>query len=806
MTTINEEYESLMKVTKEFIQGVITKKYLLNDEKTYEDIINCRFLPTLAKTSLDKTKLNYIIEMFLNKRCIPAGSILSGLGNAEYTCSLSNCYYTPIQNDSLEAIFECEKQMARTFSWRGGSGTSISVLRPKDAPVKNAARTSSGSISFMPRLSLLAHDIGQSGRRGAILIDIDCRHPDLLDFIWCKANPDKVFEKDYMTGYQPTIDFANISVQVTNKFMEAVKTDSDWDLFFPVTTFEKYDKEWTGNYDDWISKGYPVKIYKTVKAKDILKLIAEASWLSGDPGIIFRDNLRDYSSCAFDPKLIPVGCNPCAEQALNSYGNCLLAAIVLHKYVKNSYEPTAEFDMYTFLADTEHLMYFMDKMIDLNNHPLPEQNETDQYSRRIGIEITALHDLLAMMNMDYGSDEACEFIDDIMYSKTVCEIKTSIKMAKSKGYAPCFKTKKSRKAFIDQPYIQRILKNLLKTNQTEIINNIMEYGLRGAAFNTIGPTGSISIVGDNCTSGIEPIYNISYYRKSRLFGDKQIKMVHLPLIKHVGPKILSLTDEEIKKKYHYKCAHDIDYITRIKVQSTIQKWTDNSISSTINLNNDATIDDIFNIYLEAYDKQLKGITVFRDGSKKGVLSSEIEGPDKLKDKDSGRVTADHITTHLTNVKDELNQTHRAYRYIRMWKGNKVYITITIDKEGKPIEIFANVPYEAGVDKSGVYHQEQLMEKKTYWDTICRLISLMLRLNAPIPIILKQLDKSSPNMVEMPSIIAHILRNYIEYTPEKIEEIKETKTGGEYCQSCGEFAGIYQGGCLVCQGCGDSKCG
>jgi len=495
----------------------------------------------------------------------------------------------------------------------------------------------------------------------------------------------------------------------------------------------------------------------------------------------------------------------CGEQSLQSYGNCLLSAICLHKYVKNPYEPIAEFDIHTFLADTEHLVYFLDEMINLNNHPLNEQNLMDKYSRRMGIEFTGMADMISMLNMDYGSDESCDFLDDILFSKAICEIKTSIKLAKEKGYAPCFKTKKSRTAFIKQPYIQRILNNLLKTNQTEITNNIMEYGLSSPAFNTVGPTGSISIVADNCTSGIEPIYNISYYRKSRLFGDKQMKMVHLPLIKHVGPKILSLTDEEIKKKYHYQCAHEIDYITRIKVQSTVQKWTDNSISSTINLNNDATIDDIYNIYLEAYDKQLKGITIFRDGSKKGILSSTAEESSKPKEIDN-KITSENITNHLSLIKDELTQTLRAYRYVRMWKGNKVYITITIDSSGKPVEIFANVPYEAGIDKSGVYHQEQLMEKKTYWDTICRLISLMLRLNMPIPVILKQLDKSSPNMVEMPSIIAYILKKYVDYTPEKIKEIKETKLGGEYCQSCGEYAGIFQGGCLVCQSCGDSKCG
>jgi ribonucleoside-diphosphate reductase alpha chain len=264
-----ELFNEYIQETTDFINGTIKKKYLLNNETCYEDIINKRFKNELIKIEPNTSRINYILSMFNNKTSLAAGSILSGLGNTEHTTSLSNCYYIPIESDSIEGIYECQKKLAKTFSRRGGSGTSITILRPKGTPVSNSAKTSTGAVSFMPSFSLLAHDIGQNGRRAALIITIDCRHPDVLDFIWCKSKPELVFDKDSLTDYQPNISYANISIEVTNDFMEAAKNDADWNLFFPDTSFEKYDEEWNGDYNEWLEKGYPTKVYKTIKARDL---------------------------------------------------------------------------------------------------------------------------------------------------------------------------------------------------------------------------------------------------------------------------------------------------------------------------------------------------------------------------------------------------------------------------------------------------------------------------------------------------------------------------------------------------------
>ena len=550
-------YNTIIKETERFINDVIQKKYLLTNETCYDDIINKRFYKILKKIEKNPDKFSNIIRLLLEKKMIPSGSILFGLGNTEFSkLTLSNCYYIPIEEDSIEGIYDARKKIALTFSRRGGVGTSLSILRPKNSLVNNASKSSSGSVSFASGFSNLAHDIGQSGRRGALLLDIDCRHPDVLDFIWSKAKPQEIFESDSLTGHQPNISHANISIQLTNKFMNAVENDLDWALWFPDISCKEYNK-WDGNFDKWELNKYPIKVHQIIKAKDILMQISEAAWLTGDPGILFRDYAQKYSTGYFDPKLIPVGVNPCGEQWLQNYGNCLLTAFVLHKYVEEPYTKNAQFDMESFLTDIQYCVYFLNHIIDINQklHVLPEQRKTDEYSRRMGIELTGIHDTLAMLNLDYGSQGACDFIEDLLFSKNIEEIKISIKLAKETESAPCLKSKKSRQAFLKQPYIKRLLNKLIKGNKELIEENVMKYGLKNSAFNTIGPTGSISIIADNCSSGGEPIFGIEYNRETRLTPGKLSRIIHLPLAKHVGPKILDLTEEEIKKKISlYYCS------------------------------------------------------------------------------------------------------------------------------------------------------------------------------------------------------------------------------------------------------------
>lgn len=301
-------YKTLVSDGKEFIDNVIRKKYLLYDEKDYDEIINNRFIPSIEKNT-DASRLKYIKEMLLEKRVVPAGSISFGLGNEKVKCSLSNCYYIPIKEDSIEAIYECCGKIARTFSYRGGVGIDISILRPKHSKVKNAALSSTGAVSFMPTFSDTSHTIGQNGRRGALIITIDIRHPDVLDFIWCKSKPEHVFGKDILTGKIPDVSNANISIKLTNDFMEAVEKDREWTFLFPDYHSDEYS-EWNGNYDEWIEKGYKLDKYHSVNAKDLLKQIAEAAWISGDPGISYWDNVIKWTPTSFDPLLKPRGFNP----------------------------------------------------------------------------------------------------------------------------------------------------------------------------------------------------------------------------------------------------------------------------------------------------------------------------------------------------------------------------------------------------------------------------------------------------------------------------------------------------------------
>ena len=492
----------------------------------------------------------------------------------------------------------------------------------------------------------------------------------------------------------------------------------------------------------------------------------------------------------------------CGEQALADYENCLLSALALHKYVKHPFTTEAEFEIDKFLIDVKLGVRFLNALSDINVdlHPLKQQCEKDKYGKRIGQEFTGLGDMWAMLGYKYGTIEACEFLDDVLYFKAVAEIETSIELAKEKGCAESFSTKKARKKFLQLPYIQQMTGRMLKSKKSEFENDVMTYGLRNSALNTVGPTGTISIITDNCSSGIEPIFKISYTRRSRINDDHRV--FHFPLLKYGGEEVVSLSDEEIKKKYNYVEAFDLNYHDRIRTQSTVQKWTDASVSSTINLRNDSTIEDIYNIYWEGWRNRLKGVTVFRDGSKTGIFDS---GENKNKE-NKNLITSDLIQEYLKEEKNELNKTQRAYRYVKYWKKVKVYITVTVNRSGQPKELFANVPHEAGFDSSGVYHPELLMEKKSYWDAICRMTSLLLRLNTPIELVIKQLEKSSPTMMELPSIINQILRNFLNYDEEKIEKIKTEESGGEYCTVCGKQGIIYQGGCQVCVLCGDSKCG
>ena len=477
----------------------------------------------------------------------------------------------------------------------------------------------------------------------------------------------------------------------------------------------------------------------------------------------------------------------CGEQMLPPYGNCLLGALVLCNYVINPWSDEAEFDKATFLSEVDKSVEFLNEMSDINEglHPLPEQRVMDTDSKRIGLEFTGLADCLAMLGMKYGDEQSIAFISDLLRLKAIQEIKTSNRIAKEKGCCYYLQTPEERNNFLDSPYIKEL------GLSDEIQDQIMLHGLRNTAFNTVGPTGSLSIVAGNCSSGVEPIYAMGYKRTTRL-SDEPFTFIHKPALEWAKEEFLktgfTYSVEELKKKLNYVESYELRWSDRIRVQSTVQRYTDSSISSTINLPEDCTPEDIFAIYEMGWAYQLKGITVFRDGCKKGVLETTEKKPERKEG-----------TLYIRSLLD----IERAERHRVFWKGAKLYITISLDENDHPLEVFVKLPREAGGNGEGYYREELYQEKTSLWDTITRLVTAQLRSGMPLEYIIKQLDKGSYTLTDAGAVLSRILKKYLY----QLKEVEQEETGiGDECPECGEMSYIYTGGCPVCQKCGYSNCG
>ena len=892
---------------KKFQEYVASRKYTSTNESCFQDVLS-RIISELKHNALpEHREMLDTIEYHLGRgETIPAGSILYGLGQ-DSKCTLSNCYLTPIESDTIEAIFDCLKHLARTYSYRGGSGTDLTILRPADTPVDNAAISSTGAVSFMPMFSEVTNTIGQSGRRGALLMSLDVRHPDTPRFIWSKAKPETVFPKDVINNREKDISGANITVKMTNEFMQAVRDDADWTFRFPdmnsfagevvgveypeaagdsltvtiqvhkdvaaqavhilegttctvregilggvevpeikvipslnlevddtseyqqlrfflkdygwvpeikgrlIFSFDNKSKAlytalWDGNYERW-EEEYKLhcRTHQTVKARDLMMQIAEAAWLCGDPGVACWDTVETMTpGTQIHPKLKPSSMNPCGEQTLSYWNNCLLSAIVLNKFVKDPYTSKASFDMDSYCQAARSGVYMLDILskINVRKHPIQKQRDMDEFSRRIGQEVTGLADTLAMLGLTYGSEEANEFIELIMKRKAAIEIEASVEIASKSKPCSALYPVSARENLVASPYIKSL------DLGAELKSKIITHGAAHTAWNTVGPCGSISIMSDNCTSGIEPLFRFSYDRKTAL-KDEVFSFVHMPAVQYLlsseGEHLLGKTPSEIMKELNYIESQDINYEQRIATQASIQKYIDSSVSSTINLPNDASIETIYDIYVKAYEARLKGITVFRDGSITGILSETAESSApasteaKSKDKDALAFPSPYL------VEKGLCDLETAERHRVIWKGSKVYVIVSLDEERNPIEMFAKLPREAGTNGGGIYSEQMMQEKTSHWDTICRLASLLFRVGMPVQRVISQLEKSSYSMVDAAGILARILRKYIPEIDEDDETIIAEQLGGK-CPGCGEFSYVYEGGCGRCVACGYSDCG
>ncbi len=548
------------------------------------------FMETIDRISGGNEEIKQLI---LEKKFLPGGRIIAnrGLEKNGRKVSLSNCYVMPPVEDNLESIFDTAKMLARTFSYGGGCGVDISKLAFNGARVRNAAKASSGAVSFMELYSHVTGLISQNGRRGALLLSMNVDHPDIEEFIDVKQDLTKVTK-------------ANISIKITNEFMEAVKNDADFDL--------KFKREETGE-----------EKVKTVEARELFRKIAQANYDMGEPGMLFWDRITGYNLLSEDPEYVLAGTNPCGELPLPAGGACLLGSINLSEFVKDPFTPNAYFDYEDFSKTVSICVNELDVLLDegVEGHPLEIQKKSAKKWRPIGLGIMGLADMLIKLGIKYGSEKAIATCDNIGFCMAQNAIYTSIELAKLHG-SPFSKKK-----------MLKITESAFFKNHaggTAYFNDAHKYGIRNGQLLTIAPTGSLSNV-LGISGGIEPIFANSYTRKTEtLHEEDTYYKVYTPIVKEYMDKH-GITDEKDLPDY-FVTAPEIPYEERIKMQAAWQRHIDNSISSTVNLPESATVEDIMDLYMKAWENGLKGITVFRDNCKRvGVLTTEKKEENKHED-------------------------------------------------------------------------------------------------------------------------------------------------------------------------------
>ena len=548
-------------------------------------------------------------QAIIDKKFIPGGRILSNRGIKNTRVTYSNCYVVTPPEDSLESIYESRTKLARTYSYGGGCGIDISNLAPAGAKVHNQAEKTSGAVSFMEGYSMTTEEIGQNGRRGALMISLDCHHPDLMDFIDIKTKEGKVTK-------------ANISVRVTDDFMRAVENDEDW-----VMSFTRKE---TGD-----------TITKVEKARVIFDKLCENNWNWAEPGILFWDNICNYNLLSNNKDFKYAGTNPCAEEPLPAGGSCLLSSINLSAFVNDD----GKFDFDDFYRVVDIGVNYLNEVLEegLMLHPLQEQRDSVAKWRQIGLGVMGVADMLIKMHLRYDSDEAIEHCRDVSMGMANHAMYVSARIASHEGMYPgCTANIESTPFF--------------KANADTLTRNVVErYGMANSQLLTIAPTGTISTM-LGVSGGIEPIFAKSYRRKTEsLHGGTQYYDVLTPIYKDYAEKHgLTVND---KFPEWFVDSSEINYNKRIEMQSAWQKGIDASISSTVNLPNSATIEDVKNIYLNAWKCGLKGITVYRAGCKReGVLVSEEDTTGNktlLKDEDLPRGFIVDCTEELVGKKRKL---------------------------------------------------------------------------------------------------------------------------------------------------------
>ena len=755
---------------------VFYEKYALRDdsgrivEKKPEDMWRrvAREISSPEKNQILRAEweenFNWLLSEF---KFIPGGRILFGAGQNRRS-TLLNCYYMPIKEDSIEGIFEWCKEAARTYSFGGGVGTDISILRPKGAPVNNSAIYSTGAVSFMDLLSTTTGTIGQAGRRGALMISINVNHPDIMGFLDIKNDPDRL-----------KVQFANISVKISDEFMRAVEQDKDFELKF---------------------ENKKVKISKKIRARDLWEKIIKSAWASAEPGLIFWDGVKKYSPTEYNGMGVN-GVNPCSEQALEDYGNCCLGNINLSPFVNEPFTENASIDWENLERAFRYSVRFLDNVLDYNmkKHPLDFQTKASAYSRRIGVGFTGFGDMLVKLNLKYDTQEAIEFADSMFKHIKNTVYEASADLAFEKGTFQGFELE----THLNRPFL-----NSIDERATE---KIKRHGLRNACILTVPPVGSGSVLAGT-SSGIEPIFALLYFRRSKSLSKEEFKVYH-PLVE----ECLNTFDikDESKLPSTFVTSHDIKPEMRVRMQAAIQQHIDSCISSTVNLPADITLEEVEKIYFLAWKLGCKGITVYREGSREGILVTEEA---KKEDKNNKSLTQTgnegmqetHHPNPISSLRSspitEVKPTRRPQtlqgftEVIKTGYGN-LYVTVNTF-EGNPFEVFVQI------GKSGYTTMADA-------EATGRLVSLALRSGIDVKDVVDQLEGiggSSPVYSEgklimsIPDAIAAVLKKHFLNNEENNSKTsKATDLTLERCPDCGDRALAFESGCMTCKSCGYSRC-
>ncbi|MCE2616189.1 adenosylcobalamin-dependent ribonucleoside-diphosphate reductase [Phocaeicola oris] len=839
--TYDEAYEATLKYFDgdELAARVWVNKYALKDsfghifEKTPTDM-HWRIANELARiekkypNGLSAQELFDLMDHF--RYIVPQGSPMTGIGNEYQVASLSNCFVIGIEgaSDSYGAIMKIDEEQVQLMKRRGGVGHDMSDIRPKGSPVKNSALTSTGLVPFMERYSNSTREVAQDGRRGALMLSVSIKHPDSESFIDAKMTEGKV------TG-------ANVSVKLDDEFMEAAIEGKPYVQQYPIDS--------------------PMPVYsKEIDAQALWKKIVHNAWKSAEPGVLFWDTIirESVPDCYADLGYKTISTNPCGEIPLCPYDSCRLLAMNLYFYVQKPFTKDAYFDFDLFKKHVILAQRIMDDIIDLEEEKIdkilakieadPESDEvkyTEHHlwekikkktieGRRTGVGITAEGDMIAAMGLRYGTEEATDFAENVHKTVALSAYRSSVEMAKERGAFTVYDTKREK----NNPFIIR-----LKNADHELYEDMVKYGRRNIACLTIAPTGTTSLM-TQTTSGIEPVFMPVYKRRRKVNPNDE--EVHVDFVDETGDafeeyivyhqkflkwmdvngydKTKRYTQEEIdelvaQSPYYKATANDVDWMEKVKMQGRIQKWVDHSISVTINLPANVDEDLVNRLYIEAWKCGCKGCTVYRDGSRAGVLVAAS--------KEEKKMIPECKQPEVVEVRPKSLEAD----VIRFQNNKEKWVAFVGLLDGRPYEIFTGLQDDdegillpksvtkgrivKNIDDDGYKHYdfqfenkrgykttiEGLSEKfnKEYWN-YAKLISGVLRWRMPIDRVIKLVDS-----LQLDSESINTWKNGVERALKKYV-MDGTKAEGMTCPNCGHESLIYQEGCLICKNCGASRCG